>query len=267
MEKIIAIYCTCETQFKSKYPDYKSPVYEKCGFVKLSVYDGKSIRVFKENELCNIGFLFQKNVTLIAFNAFFHFSLLFHHLHKQGLTFDPENCGNTCCVLDLCRQVKHKVPKYSLEGAVDTFKYLRPIVASNIVLREMSKFWITDGDEKPEQGGKWLIFAYKAYLQSIWEKVVASRSEIGYDLARVSTMAVDIWGGTHTFGVIQVFIRTEDLEEVHCIGETIKRCCMDEFVRHKVRDIRYKTNKQTKIGTTLTGVRKNTSMRITCFEQ
>ena len=260
MEKIIAIFCSCDRKIKfSEYPDYKSSKYENCVFTKLNVFDGEKTTHYELDKLKDIGFLFEKNVTLIAFNAYFHFSLLFHHIDKQNLNFDLGQCGATCCVTDLCKLTNQDLPKYTLPTAIDKFKECIQLVNNNIILRELSSFWICHGGERSKKGGKWLLFANKNKLQSIWEVVIKNHNTIKYDMARVSTMAVNIWGGKKETGVVEIFISGKDFEK---IGKIVADSCNSVLKESNVEHIFYKTNKQTERGTRFNGVKKNSLMKL-----
>jgi hypothetical protein len=93
MEKIIAIYCVHKYKpATAEYPDYKDKSYDGCVFTQLKVLDGDQLTTYSTDTLKDISYIFNKNVVLIAFDAYFHFNLLFHQLHKQGLDFDLGDC-------------------------------------------------------------------------------------------------------------------------------------------------------------------------------
>jgi hypothetical protein len=269
MEKIIAIYCSYKHRVSRKeYPDYRDKFYDLYKFARLNVFDGIKTTTYTVDELKNIGFIFNKNVTLIAFDAYFHFNLLFHHLNKQGLDveFDLGNCGATCCVTDLCTLTNYPIPRKTLPNAIAYFKQLmkKEVVQNNIVLREMSAYWITHGGERivNESSGKWMIFGGKRLLQKLWELIIKNHDELQYDQARVSTMAVSIWGGKQETGVIELFYSKKNNVELMEVGIIIKTRFISTLKELKVSRIYYKTDMQSKQGNRLNGVRHNSSFHI-----
>lgn len=262
MEKIISIYCSCKYKLNtSEYPDYKSEAYEGCVFTKLNVYDGEKILTFTPDKLKDIGFIFNKSVTLIAFDAYFNFSLLFHQLYKQGLNFDLDQCRATCCVTDLCNMVNYPLPKPSLKKSIIVFNECMKLAEENSILREISTFWITHGGERSQQGGKWLIFTKKCDLEIIWDTIIKNRELIGYDMSRVSTMAVNIWGGKRDTGVIEIFI-SKDSGKIRETGNMIAKVCEPFLKNLGVNRLIYKTNQQTALGTRLSGSKHNSTMYV-----
>lgn len=264
MEKIISIYCSHKFRpNQPEYLDYKHESYSTCAFTKLNVFDGEKTSVYTLDNLKDIHYLFNKNVTLIAFDAYFHFSLLFHHFHKLNLPFDLSDCKATCCVSDLCRLINHPLPKKTLSNSLATYKELiqEERVLTNPILHETSVFWITHGGERiiDSTSGKWMIFANKAELYRIWNIIIKNRDLLRYDQARVSTIAVNIWGGRNETGVIEIFISKKFPNKIMSIGESINLLCQDVFKELNIKRIYYKTDRQSKKGHRLNGAKNNST--------
>lgn len=234
--EIISFYCECESRIPDKKClDYKFDCYEDCNFLKLHTFDGKTKKTYTVENLKEIEFLFNKNTILVAFNAYFNFSLLYHELYKLGLDqkLDLELLGGTCCVTDLCNLLKEKLPKLSLKNAIYTYKRLIKDPRCNILMKECSQFWFYHGGKRivNNNSGKWLIFLNKIKLPAIWEQIKLNEELLGYDQARMSTMAINIWGGKPNVGVIEVFYSDKKYKEILEFGEKIRQLCKNSGVK------------------------------------
>lgn len=239
MSKLFALFInTSKNKNANKHDDYEQFI-----FNNIIVSDGKTKTSY--TQLSEIGFLFNKDVRLIAFNGYFHFGYLQHLITKQGLSYDFDQCYTLCCVTDLCNLLNHPIPELSLNGAIKIYKKLLPKMNNNVVLKHQDAFWFTHGGERviTNQSGKWIIFGKKLLLHDIWELIVTNQDKLGYNHARVSTISVNVWGGKPSRGVIELFYENSN----EATGKSIINLCREQLLNASTKYIVYKTDEQTKM--------------------
>jgi len=239
MSKLFALFInTSKNKNANKHAEYDQFI-----FNKIIISDGKTKTSY--TQLSEIGFLFNKDVRLVAFNGYFQFGYLQHLITKQGLSYDFDQCYTLCCVTDLCNLLKYPIPELSLFGAINTYKKLLPRMNNNVVLKNQDVFWFTHGGERTytNNSGKWIIFGNKMFLHDIWEVVVANQEKLKYNHARVSTISVNVWGGKPGRGVIELFYDGSNEE----IGKNIINLCKEQLSNASTKHIVYKTDEQTRM--------------------
>lgn len=261
----------------ARYLDYKIPnVYEHCKFKYVEMFDGFLTYRFDHTNLTEIKQLFIKENSIVSYNAYANFSLLFYELHKlkaKSCLDQPDeediNIENvsTCCVRDLHFVLNKKIKdeKYfseCLKNTRDAYISLCKTIKPENFLGIHNKCWIEYG-KRPvvnKVSGKWLIFTPKMNVQKLYNLLIANEKSLNFAYVKASTMAVNIWGGRPQIGVVMVHYDGLNNKSVLKLGHHIKEIIAPHNFASKIT---CKTDFQSMKGSSLNGVKKNTTFTIT----
>lgn len=253
-ENIVSFSCICKN---SPEKNRQSLNYESHNFQRFKLYDGCKYLVFTD---CKKLIEYLDTVTMLVCPfGYFDLGMMFYQLEKAGITDYYISKIGTCNLPDLYKILRCDVPQIAdLKVARDEYLRLQPKLPQIDPYMEFRKCWITIGErKKSKNSGKWIIFSTRDSIATYWQIIKHNFKYLAADCIRVTTMAINLWGGSDRVAVIMLFYEnTPSKKELMKRGGLINDLCPSAI------SIAYKTDAQSEHGNSIMGTINNSFVKI-----